>query len=179
MQRDIQEFLKTYTIALEESTATIFAGAGLSKPAGYVNWKDLLRDIAEEINLDIDRETDLIAVAQYHVNENGGNRGKINQTLIEEFTKDASVTKNHEILSRLPIKTYWTTNYDTLIEDALKNEGKRIDVKITTENLSITKPDRDAVIYKMHGDISLAHEAVITKDDYEGYNKNRQLFTTA
>jgi hypothetical protein len=179
MQKDIQEFLKTYTIALEESTATIFAGAGLSKPAGYVNWKDLLRDIAEDINLDIDRETDLIAVAQYHVNENGGNRGKINQALIEEFTKDASVTKNHEILSRLPIKTYWTTNYDTLIEDALKNEGKRIDVKITSENLSTTKSNRDAVIYKMHGDISLSHDAVLTKDDYEGYNNNRQLFTTA
>ena len=28
---------------LEESNFAIFAGAGLSAPAGYVNWKDLLR----------------------------------------------------------------------------------------------------------------------------------------
>ena len=31
----------------------------------------------------------------------------------------------------------------------------------------------------MHGDISLPHEAVLTKDDYENYNNKRQLFTTA
>lgn len=179
MDKDIAEFLKTYITAIEESNAAIFAGAGLSKPAGFVNWKELLRDIAEEISLNIDKESDLIAVAQYHVNENGGNRGKINQALIDEFTKDAEITENHKILSRLPIDTYWTTNYDTLIEEALRGEGKRIDSKITPENLAITKPNSDAKIYKMHGDISLPHEAVLTKDDYENYNNKRQLFTTA
>lgn len=179
MDTNIAEFLKTYKTAIEESNAAIFAGAGLSKPAGFVDWKELLRDIAEEINLNIDIESDLIAVAQYHVNENGGNRGRVNQTLIDEFTKDAEITENHKILSRLPINTYWTTNYDTLIEDALKSEGKRVDAKITIENLAITKTNSDAKIYKMHGDISLAHEAVLTKDDYENYNNKRQLFTTA
>ncbi|MDR9857674.1 SIR2 family protein [Paenibacillus sp. VCA1] len=179
MDKDVAEFLKTFTIAIEESNVAIFAGAGLSKPAGFVNWKELLRDIADEINLDIDKESDLIAVAQYHVNENGGSRGKINQALIDEFTKDAEITENHKILSRLPISTYWTTNYDTLIEDALKSEGKRIDAKITAEGLAFTKPNSDARIYKMHGDISLPHEAVLTKDDYENYNIKRQLFTTA
>lgn len=177
--KDIIEFLKSYTIAIEESNAAVFAGAGLSKPAGFVNWKELLRDIAEEISLNIDKESDLIAVAQYHVNESGGNRGKINQTLVDEFTKDAEFTENHKILSRLPINTYWTTNYDTLIEGALKSEGKRIDTKITTENLAITRSNSDAKIYKMHGDISLPHDAVLTKDDYENYNSKRQLFTTA
>ncbi|WP_188594645.1 SIR2 family protein [Paenibacillus silvae] len=179
VSKEIAEFLKTFKTAIEESNAAVFAGAGLSKPAGFVNWKELLRDIAEEINLNIDKESDLIAVAQYHVNENGGNRGKINQALIDEFTKDAEITENHKILARLPIDTYWTTNYDDLIEEALKIEGKRIDSKITTENLAVTKPNSDAKIYKMHGDISLPHEAVLTKDDYENYNNKRQLFTTA
>ncbi|HDR7646299.1 hypothetical protein [Bacillus mycoides] len=105
MSREIDEFLRTYTKAIEESTAAVFAGAGLSKPAGFVNWKELLRDIADEIGLDVDKETDLIGVAQYHVNENGGNRGRINQVLIEEFTKDTYVTENHKILAKLPIQT--------------------------------------------------------------------------
>lgn len=177
--KDIIEFLKNYKIAIEEASAAVFAGAGLSKPAGFVDWKELLREIAEEISLNIDKESDLIAVAQYHVNESGGNRGKINQALVDEFTKDAEFTENHKILSRLPINTYWTTNYDTLIEEALKSEGKRIDSKITIENLAITKSNCDAKIYKMHGDISLPHDAVLTKDDYENYNSKRQLFTTA
>lgn len=31
----------------------------------------------------------------------------------------------------------------------------------------------------MHGDSSLPHQAVLTKDDYEGYNITRQLYSTA
>ncbi|MCG7435584.1 SIR2 family protein [Lysinibacillus fusiformis] len=179
MSRDIEEFLRTYTRALEESTAAIFAGAGLSKPAGYVNWKELLKDIASEIGLDVDKETDLVEVAQYHVNENGGNRARINQTLIDEFTKETDITENHRILARLPIKTYWTTNYDKLIEDSLKAAHKRSDNKITQENLAITMPNSDATIFKMHGDISHPNDAVLTKDDYESYNNKRSLFTTS
>lgn len=173
-----QEFIRTYVKAIQESNAAIFAGAGLSRPAGYVDWKDLLREIAEDLQLDIDLENDLLALAQYHVNE-FNSRGKINQVLIDEFTKSIKETENHKILARLPIDTYWTTNYDQLIESNLEAIGKKVDKKITPENLSTTVTNSDAIVYKMHGDSSLPHEAVLTKDDYEGYNLKRELFTTA
>jgi hypothetical protein len=38
----------------------------------FVDWKELLRDVASELKLDIDRESDLIALAQYDVNERKG-----------------------------------------------------------------------------------------------------------
>jgi hypothetical protein len=82
-------------------------------------------------------------------------------------------------LASLPIRTYWTTNYDTLIEESLKQVGKTPDVKITVESLATTMPRRDAVIYKMHGDVSLPDRAVITKDDYEAYATTRHLFSMA
>jgi len=179
MEAHLSRFVDTYTKAIKESNAAIFAGAGLSIPAGYVNWKNLLRDIAAELNLDIDKENDLIAIAQYHYNEKGNNRHKLNQLLIEEFTQGTAVTTNHKILAALPIQTYWTTNYDKLIEIAIEEEGKTPDIKITQENLSINIPRRDAVVYKMHGDVSLPDQAIITKDDYEGYNEKRPLYTTA
>jgi hypothetical protein len=174
----IKEFIRTYVKAINESNAAVFAGAGLSQPAGYVNWKELMREIAEDLDLNIDIESDLIALAQYHVNEFDG-RGKINQILVEEYTKDAKVTDNHQILAQLPIKTYWTTNYDKLIETNLEANSKKVDAKIVSENLSHTMPNTDAIVYKMHGDISLSHEAVLTKDDYEGYDFKRKLFSTA
>ena len=37
--------------------------------AGYVDWKKLLQPIAQNLGLDIDKEHDLISVAQYHLNE--------------------------------------------------------------------------------------------------------------
>lgn len=174
----IGSFIETYVQALHDQNAAIFAGAGLSIPAGLVNWKDLLRDVANDIGLDVDREDDLVTVAQFHVNERGG-RHRINQALIHEFAKRSKSTDNHELLASLPIKTYWTTNYDSLIEDSLRAHGKTPDVKTTVENLATTVPRRDAVVYKMHGDASQPDKAVVTKDDYESYEARRHLFSTA
>lgn len=174
--RTFKIFYEDYLKALEEGYAAVFAGAGLSKPAGFVDWKELLRDVAEDLGLDVEIENDLIALAQYHLNTHD-NRARLNKNLIDEFVKDSKPTENHHLLARLPIKTVWTTNYDTLIEDAFKDAGKRADVKRSQENLSLTLPDRDVTVYKMHGDISQPHEAVLTKEDYETYNDNRQLFT--
>lgn len=173
----MKSFIRNYVKAIKESNAAIFAGAGLSQPAGFVNWKELMKEFAEDLSLDIDKETDLIALAQYHVNENNS-RAEINQKLVQEFVKDAEITENHKILARLPVDTFWTTNYDKLIEDSLKKNAKVVDVKINTESLSTTTQNRDVIVYKMHGDISLPQDAVLTKDDYESYNTKRQLFTS-
>ncbi len=178
MKRELIQFADKYLKEINNENAAIFAGAGLSVASGLVNWKGLLTEIAEELNLNIDKENDLIALAQYYENEKGG-RGSINSQLIDEFTKDVTVSENHYILTSLPIQTFWTTNYDNLIEKTFEDKGKTVDVKRCSENLAINIPRRDAVIYKMHGDITLPHDAVITKDDYESYNEKRQLFTTA
>jgi len=178
MQVTIKEFYREFTRALREGYAAIFAGAGLSRNSGFVNWKELLREIAEDINLNIEKETDLIALTQYYYNERGG-RNDINQTIINNFNQETTHNENIACLTRLPIFTYWTTNYDKLLEDSLNSYNKKVDVKIHSTNLSTTLPQRDAVIYKMHGDISDPANAVISKDDYESYNMNRELFSTA
>jgi hypothetical protein len=171
-------FVRAYLAALREDNAAVFAGAGLSIPTGLVDWRALLRDIASDIQLDVDQETDLISVAQFHVNERGG-RHRINQALVTEFAERAQLSDNHRLLADLPIKTYWTTNYDTLIEQALRAAHKRPDVKSTISNLATTLPRRDAVVYKMHGDVAQPDTAVVTRDDYEAYSETHRLFLAA
>lgn len=168
----VREILKE----LEEENVAIFAGAGLSMPAGYVSWSELLRPIAVEIGLDVSKEYDLVSLAQYFLNENSGNRSQLNNRLIDEFTEKVVLTENHKILSRLPINTYWTTNYDRLLERAIEEQGKKPDVKHTKQHLSLTIPKRDAIIYKMHGDVSHPNEAILTKDDYESYHVKMDLY---
>ncbi len=175
MPTSVATFVKQYVKALEEGTAALFAGAGLSKPSGFVDWKGLLADVVTELALPPDTEN-LIAVAQYHVNEKGG-RGHLNQVLIDEFTKDAEPNRNHELIAKLPIETIWTTNYDTLLEKALEHAYKRVDVKHQEKQLNTSKPGRHVVLYKMHGDISLPNEAVLVKEDYETYESKRKLFS--
>jgi hypothetical protein len=170
--------LKQFTKELQSGEAALFVGAGLSKASGFVDWKGLLRDIATELKLDVDREHDLIALAQYHVNDRKG-RGHINQLLIEEFTKDAKLTENHRLIATLPVHTVWTTNYDELLEVAFLEGHRKPDVKTTKQNLATTLPNRGVVIYKMHGDCRQPHDAVLTKDDYETYGEKREGFSTA
>lgn len=177
MNRQIEAFIKEFVKDLSSNNVAIFAGAGMSKASGYVNWPGLLADIAEELGLKIDREHDLISLAQYHVNEKS--RAKLSKRIIEEFIDENELTENHRILARLPISTYWTTNYDSLIEVALKQANKKADVKYDVEQIFNTRPKRDAVVYKMHGDVSLPTKAVLTKQDYEKYHATHEPFISA
>lgn len=170
------EFIRDYSKKLMDRNAALFIGAGLSRPAGFVDWKELLQEITQDLRLEIDKEYDLISIAQYHLNERK-TRDKLNAKLIEEFTRDARLTQNHALIARLPIHTVWTTNYDKLLEEAFKAEHKRVDAKITAKNIAQAKRGIDVTVYKLHGDVSLPHEAILTKDDYETFNLSRELFT--
>ncbi len=169
--------IEKFTQAIRKGNAGIFAGAGLSRASGYVDWKNFLKPLAEELSLDIEKERDYLSIAQYYRNE-FGSRGNINQEILNAFNKEADGNENIEIVTRLPIATYWTTNYDKLLEDGLRNNNRLADVKIETDQLPNALPDRDAVVYKMHGDAARPANAVLTKDDYVLYEKNRPLFRT-
>lgn len=175
---EINSFIRDFVKDLSENNAAVFAGAGLSKSSGYVNWKELLTDIAEELELKIDLESDLISLAQFHVNKTKG-PAKLTRKIVEEFSHQAEPSENHKILARLPIRTYWTTNYDSLIEDSLKKSYKVADVKHKLSQLNVTRPKRDAVIYKMHGCASDAGNAILYKHQYETYHRDNAPFVTA
>lgn len=177
--REIESFIRDFVKDLAENNVAVFAGAGMSKAAGFVNWAELLRDIAEEVGLSVDKEHDLISLAQYHVNENGGGKAKIIRKILEEFADEAESSENHKILARLPITTFWTTNYDALIEDSLKDANKVVDVKHQVKQLANTRPKRDVVVYKMHGDAHHPADAILTKEQYESYYKTHEHFITA
>ncbi len=172
-----KRFINEFITEINNGDAAIFAGAGLSASSGFVNWKNLLRDMADELHLDIDKETDLISVAQYHFNK--FNRTRINNKIKNEFTSLKVGSENHQILSRMGIDTFWTTNYDKLIERTLESHGKTVECKIRNKDFASNIKRKDAIVYKMHGDKDSPDEAVLTKDDYETYNDKKELFSTA
>lgn len=170
-----KELIREFTEAIQEGEAAIFAGAGLSRDSGFVDWKSLLKPLADEMGLNIEKENDLTEVAQFYRNERA-TRHTINKRIIKSFSKDSKLTENIKILTRLPIETYWTTNYDKLLEKGFDLNSRKVDVKITQENLARTMPKREAILYKMHGDVDFPDSAILTKDDYESYEEKRPLF---
>lgn len=172
----LDSFFKHYVKAMREGNAAVFIGAGLSRSCGYVDWKGLLKEVAEDLGLNIDQETDLIALAQFHQTKHMS-RAKLDQLIIDEFTKDTTLSDNHTLLARLPLNTVWTTNYDALLEKAFQDAHRRVDVKKTTESLQHPMPGRSVTVYKMHGDVESPQTAVLTKEDYETYDLTRELFS--
>jgi len=174
--REQRRFICNFGDKVLNGEASLFVGAGASRSAGFVDWKALLTDVADELDLDIGKEHDLLALAQYHVNGHGG-RGELNQQLIDAFTRDAERTEVHDVVARLPIDSVWTTNYDQLLEKAYEAVGRCVEVKLSIQNLAQAKKGRDVTLYKMHGCVTQPHEAVLTKQDYEIYDVSRRLFT--
>lgn len=167
--------IKEYVSAMHRGVAALFVGAGMSRPAGFVDWKRLLHDCAVQLNLDVEKEQDLVAVAQYYINAR--NRVEIDRIIRDEFqSPETQETINHQIIARLPITTIWTTNFDKLLETALAKEGRNVGVKTSDKDLSYSSKSRDVTLYKMHGDVNNPSEAVISKDDYERYSKKHPLF---
>lgn len=160
---DQNMFIKKFAKSLRLGRAAAFLGAGMSSGAGYVDWKELLKDVAIELGLDITKEDDLISLAQYYVSYKQ-NKKPLVEAIIENISTSKIPTEPHEILASLPLDTYWTTNYDNLIEKAVENNGKRIDVKRRDKDLLYPVKGSDVVIYKMHGDITASSDAVISKE---------------
>ncbi|MDA9114803.1 SIR2 family protein [Burkholderiaceae bacterium] len=175
---EVEAFIKNFVKDLAENNVAIFAGAGMSKGAGYVDWPELLRDVAAELGLAVEKEVDLFSLAQFHVNALGSSAG-LAKKILEEFSEQAEPSLTHDILARLPIRTYWTTNYDSLLEDALKRACRVADVKHSVSQMNTSRPKRDAVVYKMHGDVTVASEAVLHKAQYERYYRSHESFITA
>lgn len=167
--------IKEIEEAIKSDELGAFIGAGLSIPAGFCSWKELLREPAEEIGLNVEKENDLVNLAQYYANSM--KRTSIDDLIKRQFSQLLEPTDNHKLLSQLPISTFWTTNYDKLIEKALEDNMKKPYVKTTDEQLRGTNYDFDAIVYKLHGDVEFPEDAVLTRSDYEefGYTK-RKLF---
>lgn len=174
------ELIKDVASKVSADNAAIFVGAGVSKGAGLPDWGELLKPLAESLNIDITKETNFPQVAQYIANNNQQNR--IDQLLTNQIRNKEYLADGDElinILTRLPVDMYWTTNYDHLLERGFSLNEREIDKKMSTSNLSTTSQTADVTLYKMHGDIDNVGEIVLKQDDYDTYRKTRQPFITA
>jgi hypothetical protein len=166
---DREELLRDYGQALARGYAAAFVGAGLSHGSGLVDWKGLLKEFADELGLDIEIESDLVTVAQYYLNAAGNDRTRLHAKLATEFGSPATPSAAHEALAGLPVHTIWTSNYDNLLEQSLQDAGRRVVLRTSGKSLSVVTASADALVLKLHGDLSDPDSLIITRDDYARY----------
>ena len=161
-------FIREFVDLMDQGEATLFCGAGTSIPVGMKDWRSLLSGIAAALDLQVEFVSDLVELAQFNFNERG-TRHEIHELIMNEYGRLAAPGPLHEHLVRLPIEMIWTTNYDKVLENAYRDNGMRADVKVTPGSLAAHPRLWDVQIFKMHGDVDAADDAVLTKSDYDAY----------
>lgn len=168
-------FIKEFSERLKCERASLFIGSGISRKAGYSTWKETLKECAEEIELDVEKEQDLITLAEFYIRNK--QRTKINQTIASYFQdKNGKPTSVHRILATFPIKSIWTTNYDTLIERYLSDADITYSMVTDDKSYIAIDPTVKVKVHKIHGDVKTPDRCVITRGDYEKFEASLILF---
>jgi hypothetical protein len=103
------ELVEEYGEAVLSGNAAVLIGAGISQGAGLPGWDGLLEPIRLACN--VPEHHDYPLVAEYIVNELGGDRSGLHDHILTELTKSSPrPARSHRLLARLRVPQVWTTN---------------------------------------------------------------------
>jgi len=166
---------------IARGNCVLFVGAGLSMAYGLPGWRDLIKQLCE--NLGVGEDTDPLRVAQVYEYREG--RQRLNAHIISR-TQTSSINPKdlqlHIKLANLGVTIWITTNYDDLIEKAFDCEevkkciGKICKPVIRDEDISYL-PQNAVILIKLHGDNKQPSTLTVTKNDYFTYPQRFPLIT--
>lgn len=164
--------------ALQEHRVFVVLGSGLSTACGAPSWDDLLRQIAETATALCPAESSKIAAAQQLVQNSRHLDGAsvLKEVLAAQFTRtvqrlldlDLSPNRAHFLLATLPFRAIVTTNYDRLLETALRRSHApdRPVYYWSDPDLASRVRDSRQFILKLHGDVYRPDTIVLAREDY-------------
>jgi hypothetical protein len=171
---DIPKQIKT---AIEQNKLIIFSGAGLSKRFNLPDWKKLVKDVINEIDIEALRAyiplLDLgdVGLSPIEVLEKLKNEHNTIRKYIRDHFKiekgDLTLHKNIIDLSGQIV----TTNYDDSFEKA--SDFQINSANYTSEfNVSEISKDGRPFIFKLHGSYNEADKCILFNEDYERLYSN-------
>jgi SIR2-like domain len=175
---------------IRKGECVLFLGAGIHAPppedSGIYNYPPELRpllggDLAEKLaeechfkdKLPGENVRDLQRVSLCFESTPGLLRAKLVERLNDYLVKGKKPSPLLKMLAALPFRIIVTTNYDGLMEAALRQREK--DPRVLTYDPNSDRPTRDLsedpteerpLVFKMHGDLEHRDSVVITDEDY-------------
>ncbi|MGA9997290.1 MAG: SIR2 family protein [Pyrinomonadaceae bacterium] len=172
---------------LQSGRCALFVGSGLSAAAKLPTWKDLLKEMIDEIG---GGDTSKPVVQELTKMLNEGKLLEVAFQCRDELTipgysalltrklrpDDLKIPEQHKIITQLPFAAVVTTNYDKLLEMAYQEDKKG--PKVFTQKMKGTQGtalfDGGFFILKAHGDIDDPESLILTSRDYsENINANQ------
>ena len=168
-EKVLEQDIRFLAEELAKGKLVVFVGAGVSKNSGLPDWKELIKDYAEYRGIKEFTSKEYLTIPE-EVFERYGSL-KYYEIAEKRFLGKYVPNSVHRILKKMDLTYIITTNYDTLIEDQIKN----LQIVSKDEDLPYTNSNR--MLIKMHGDFKNKN-IVLKKSDYDNYEKNFQLIST-
>ena len=154
---------------LEKGKLVVFVGAGVSKNSGLPEWEELIKDYADYRGIKEFTSKQFLTIPE-EVFERYGSL-KYYEIAEKRFLGKYVPNSIHRILKKMKLTYIITTNYDTLIEDEIKN------LQIVSKDEDLPYTNSNKMLIKMHGDFENKN-IVLKQSDYDNYEKNFQLIST-
>lgn len=146
---------------------TIFAGAGISFSSRLPSWDDLILPMRKDLGREAHRMATAQEVAELYEAKHG--RAVMIKHLRERLGDVRSqMTRTHELLVQLPVSRIYTTNFDTLLEQASSKLQINRNVIYNASQVGFSDNSQLSIV-KLHGDLSDSDSIVISANDYYSY----------
>jgi hypothetical protein len=164
-----------------------FLGSGVSVTAGAPSWEGLLDNLAESVGLDprmADQFRKLSPLDQANILQSLYESEPINVeepkesfgSLVSSFVRVERYGLAPTLLASLPSDGAITLNYDSLFERASADAGRSRAV-IPQDPTNMEEDTDSRWLLKLHGSVSQPDSIVLTRDDYLGFNANREALS--
>lgn len=163
---------------LNPAKTVLLLGAGASKSSGAPLAMELCRALEKQFAVAEPISDDLAELSAILERRHG--RRAVVETLLRQL-KDLRPDGALLTLAEYPWRSIFTTNYDTLIEDAFREKRKPLSVVRSNFDWENAHQVGAVPYFKVHGclsqDRSLGHQAsmILTAGDYSDFEKYRQL----
>ena len=157
-------FIREYTRELHNKNAAVFVGAGLSVGSGYVDWSTLLNEVIQ-VGPGSQDQHDLVTLAQ-STERSGWQQVEADAGDLRSFRTDESTHRQPPAFGPSARPHVLDHQLRQAAREIPRRGEKGSGAGVTFKASHETRPDRDVVVYKMHGDIDYPADAVISKDDY-------------
>jgi CheY-like chemotaxis protein len=167
--------IRTMARSIARGDAVFFIGAGMSANAGAPTWDELMLPLRHELELDPNDDASPALVAQFYANR-FGERELHKYLRLKLRAPSLKPTEAHELLCNLPVSVFVTTNYDDLLEAALRRVDRRYHVICDETEMKLWNEDDEVQVLKLHGDLSAARSIVLTDWDFVRFHAEKAAF---
>lgn len=150
---------------------TIFVGAGISLGARLPSWSKLMDPLRKDLGDEVGAGASYLDIAELY--ETKHSRGVLIQYLKDQLGDVRfQLTQTHELIVSLPVQRIYTTNFDSLLEQASRKKQINRNVIFNASHVGFSDTSTLSIV-KLHGDLDDADSLVISARDYHNYfNRN-------